>query len=167
MNLRSLIRKLVPTLGALAICSMVFAPLGCTKQLAQGGAYAPGITTSSTNSTGGIVLAFTPTTAPDYGFFVVDSAFSLAYTTLDTAFTIERDNRAFLWKLDPNIKHTLDSIRPDSVKWKNAYLDARKSYLLTATPAGLSAMQTALTQIQNAAAAAAAAIPKSTTIPAK
>lgn len=118
-----------------------------------GGAYAPDPTT---NAVTGVVTQI----ATDKPFFIVDGAFYLAYSIIDGAFTFERDNRATLWALSPEIKHALDKIRPDAVVARNSYIAARKGYIANPTPAGLSDLQFALAKIQQLQAAATAVIPK-------
>lgn len=140
----------------LVLCSLAMLPIaetGCNKStLEPGGAYSP----TSTNVVTGEVTA---TQAPDKEFFIADAAFYTAYSVIDAAFTFERDNRATLWQLDPNVKKTLDKIRPQAVTGKNTYLDARKAYLANPTPAGLSTLQTALGRLQQLQSAVSAVIP--------
>lgn len=126
--------------GILTLASLLLVS-GCASKLQEGGAYAPDPTT---NAVTGIVT----TIAADKPFFVVDSAFYLAYSAVDAAFTFERDNRATLWKLSPQIKHDLDAIRPDAVLARNAYMAARKSYIANPTPAGLDTLSTVLAKVQ-------------------
>jgi hypothetical protein len=97
---------------------------------------------------------------PDKPFLIVDGAFDLAYTAVDATFKWEQDNRAKLWKLSPDIKHTLDKIRPDALKAKNQYLAARAVYKKNPTPAGLSDLQLILATVQKISASASAVIPK-------
>lgn len=123
---------------------------GCHKTLEAGGAYSP----STTNAATGAV-----TTSPDIAFFTLDSAFWAAYSTIDTVFSIERDNRELLWKVSPAIKHTLDSLRPTAVEVKNGYLKARANYIANPTPAGLTGIQAILAKLQELGAAVTAALP--------
>lgn len=120
---------------------------GCKTQLETGGAYAP------TNSVGQVVQA------PDVAFFQVDSAFDLAMSLANSVFNIERDNRAFLESINPNIKHSLDAIRPNAKLAAAEYATARKAYKATPTPAGLTALETALAKIKQVNAAAQAVLP--------
>ena len=96
---------------------------------------------------------------PDMAFFVADSAFDTAYATLDGAFKFERENRAFLWKLSPAIKQTLDKIRPTAWEVVQRYSVARKVYMLNPVPANLTALQTELGNMQRLTATALAALP--------
>src|SRR5690349_4555794 len=106
--------------GSLAIC--------CTKSTLQpGGAYNP----VSTNSAG------VTTPAPDMGLFVADSAYQVAWNTLDAAFTTERNNRQMLWTISPQIKKTLDGIRPQASQFNDDYLRARAAYIANPVPTNL------------------------------
>jgi hypothetical protein len=73
-------------------------------------------------------------------------------------FRFERDNRDNLWKLSPDIKHTLDKIRPDAAQAVQTYAAARKAYIANPTPTGLSMLNTILAKVQQVSAAAAAAV---------
>lgn len=130
---------------------------GCKASLESGGAYAP-----ATTNAAGVV---TPTQAPDLAFYNVDAAYALSYSTVDAAFTFEKNNRAMLWKISPQIKHALDSIRPQAAQANISYLRARASYLANPIPAGLTQLQTLLAQISNLATAAQAATAVPTTTP--
>jgi hypothetical protein len=116
--------------------------VGCKATLEPGGPYAP---------TG---------QQADMPFYVVDGAFNLAYTTVDATFKWEKDNRAALWKLSPDIKKTLDTIRPEASKVVKQYATARSAYLKNPTPEGLSDLQFALATIRKVADVALATIPK-------
>jgi hypothetical protein len=126
---------------------------GCVHRLEPGGAYAP----TSTNVLTGAV---TPTQAADYPFFVTDTAFDFAFTAFTAASNAEINNRAFLFSVAPQIKHTLDKIRPQAWDAVKRYILARGVYLEHPTPAGLSELQTILTEVQNVSVAAQAALPK-------
>jgi hypothetical protein len=134
---------IVPMLLLVAVLGLA----GCKGTLEQGGAYAP-------IGTNGVV-----TIAPDYAFYVVDSGFDLAYSTVDGAFKFEADNRMLLWSISPNIKHTLDQLRPQAVTIRNEYAAARAAYMANPTPAGLTTLQAALAKAQQIAAAAMAVLP--------
>lgn len=121
---------------------------GCKGTLQSGGAYAP------TDASG------QPTQAPDMAFFVADAAYQVAYNTIDAAFTFERNNRATLFKISPQIKHTLDDIRPNLVTANNDYLLAREAYKSNPTPANLSTLQTVLAKIQQLVPTVTAVLPK-------
>lgn len=124
---------------------------GCAHKLELGGAYRP----ATTNAAGIVVDASTP----DYAFFSVDLAFSTAYSAVDAVFKFERDNRVALWKVSPNIKHTLDNLRPKVWDVVRRYARARKAYLSNPLPAGLTTLQTVLGEIQKLAGAAARVVP--------
>jgi hypothetical protein len=135
------------------LCVAVGASLGftaCKGTLQQGGAYSP-ITVSADGVTN---------SAPDMPLFLADSAYQLAYNTVNAAFTTEYNNRDLLFKVSPTIKHTLDNIRPDAVKANADYLKARQVYIANPTPQNLSGVQAVLAKIQQLATAAQAALPK-------
>ena len=145
----------------LAIASFLIATIpmtGCkTNRLEPGGAYAPAtpvVTDGATN--------WVATVAPDPVFYSTDVAFDFAYTIVDTAFTFEKNNRALLWSLSPEIKGTLDKLRPQAAAVVSAYTNARRNYILHPTPAGLGQLQTLLTQLQNISSAAQVALPPKT-----
>jgi hypothetical protein len=141
----------------LALASVFLCGTACHKTtLEQGGAYAPGSwTTNADNST-----TFTASAAADPIFYQVDAAFNLAYSAIDGVFNFERDNRAYLWSVSHNIKHVLDDIRPKALDASQRFLKARRIYLSNPTPAGLSNLQTILTEIQSLSTAATAVVPK-------
>lgn len=136
-----------------SLLAMPLAQSGCKSSLQSGGAYAPDPTT---NAVTGVVTQI----ASDKPFFIVDGAFYLAYSAVDAAFTFERDNRATLWALSPEIKHALDRIRPQAVIARNEYIAARKAYIANPTPSGLDTLNTILAKIQQLQATATAVIPK-------
>jgi hypothetical protein len=150
-------------IGILTLVLVLLGPLltapaltGCkSSKLEPGGAYSP----VTTNADG--TLNFTQ--APDLALFEVDSAFDLAYTATDAVFNIERSNRQMLWGISPQIKHTLDQIRPQAVDAKKRYALARAAYLANPVPANLDALNTVLATMKNLSAAAAAALPASST----
>jgi len=131
---------------------------GCKGSLAPGGAYSPGLTTLTTNADSTITTNFVATAAPDFAFYVADSAFSIAHSTADGVFNFERNNRAALWKISPKIKLTLDSIRPSADQAVHEYAVARTAYLASPTPAGLTTLQTALAKTQAITTSATTAI---------
>lgn len=128
--------------AAFAMAMVAALPIGCASKLESGGAYAP------------------PGQAPDKSFYAIDASFDLAYSVVDAAFTFERNNRQWLWKVSPDIKHLMDQIRPQAADGVAAYARARREYLRTPTPAGLTALQTALDQMRRLSSAAQAALPK-------
>ena len=121
--------------------------LGCKATLESGGAYAP-------LDTNGVAQV-----QPDLQFYQIDAAYDLSYSVIDAAFRFERDNRNYLWQISPEIKHTLDSIRPQAAQANIEYLTARAQYMRTPLPTGLTTLQTILAKIQQIAQAAQAALP--------
>jgi hypothetical protein len=97
---------------------------------------------------------------PDMAFFAADGAYQVAYNTVDAVFTFEQKNRAYLWSISPQIKKTLDSIRPQAVKANQEYLIARTTYMSNPTPAGLTGVQQVLAKMQQLVATAISVIPK-------
>lgn len=136
------VESLIASLTIFLIVSLAAPLMGCKATLQQGGAY---------NLTG---------SAPDMPLFVADTAYQLAYNTIDAVFTTERNNRTFLWSLSPKIKQSLDSVRPQAVAADQDYLKARAAYIANPTPANLSGVQAVLAKIQQLAVAAQAALPK-------
>lgn len=135
-------------LFALQLVVLSFLLLACKSTLQPGGAYAP------VDAQGNALVA------PDMSLFVVDSAYQLAYQATDTVFTAEKNNRDLLWKVSPNIKHTLDIIRPQAVKANADYLAARAVYLANPTPANLTGLKAILAKVQQLAITAQSALPK-------
>jgi hypothetical protein len=141
--------------------------MGCKASLQSGGAYAPAAATVSTNATNGAVSTnLVATAAPDLAFYNVDDTFWLGYSAFLTASRLEMDNRAALWAISPKIKETLDDIRPQAWQAVKTYMAARAVYKANPTPAGLPALQTALSQLQTLVSAAQAAIATATANPA-
>lgn len=141
---------------ALALMPFLLLPSGCKSgKLETGGAYAPGVEVVTDGRTNVVATA-----APDRSLFVIDSAFELAYSAVDTAFSIEKTNRQLLWSISPDIKHTLDRIRPQAAEAVRTYTRAREQYLQNPIPANLSLLETTLRQLQNLASAAQMALPK-------
>lgn len=140
----------------LSALALSLGSIGCkTGQLETGGAYAPGVEVVADGRTNVVATA-----APDRALFVIDSAFELAYSAVDTAFSLEKTNRQLLWSISPDIKHTLDRIRPQAADAVRTYTRAREQYLQNPTPANLSLLETTLRQLQNLASAAQMALPK-------
>lgn len=132
--------------------------LGCSSQnarLEQGGSYAPATFLTDTNG----AQVTLPTQAPDIGFYQVDSAFNLAYGTVQGAFKFERDNRAMLWKVSPKIKKALDPFRPQVWDAVVRYTKARAAYMAMPTPADLGGLQAILSEVQALTSAVVAALP--------
>lgn len=124
----------------LAVSLSIFST-ACKSTLAPGGAYAP------------------PDQSPDMAFYTIDASYDLAYSSLDAAFKFERDNRIMLWKVSPDIKHTLDKIRPQAVTINGQYLSARAVYMANPVPSGMNGLQAILSKIQQLAATATSALP--------
>lgn len=144
----------VMALGVVMLLAVL--PAGCQNgRLEQGGAYAPATTTVDSNG----VATVTATAAPDLAFYQVDAAFDLAVSAVDFVFKFERENRAYLWGLDHNIKKTLDSIRPDAQDAKVKYALARDAYAKNPTPAGLNTLQAVLAKTQQIVSAVNAVLP--------
>lgn len=137
-------------IGQIAVLALLaVGVIGCAmKKLEAGGAYAP------------VAADGTTQVAPDLGFYAVDSAFDIAYSAIDGAFKFERDNRALLWKVSPQIKHTLDQIRPQAWEAAQRYAAARKVYMANPVAANLSTLQEVLARVQAVSQAALAALPK-------
>lgn len=178
VGVREIIDQLKPDTkaGAATVASMValclFVPVfsGCNGKLANGGAYAPGTTELSTNAATGVIATnFIPSQAPDYPFAQTEIAFDFAYSTINAVFDFEENNRAMLWSISPQIKKTLDSIRPQAVQARNDYIKARIAYMANPEPVNLSTLQDVLTRVKDIATAVQAAIPPSvsTTTPPK
>lgn len=140
-------KRLLLTLSMLATLMV-----GCgTPKLEVGGAY----NKVTTNEVTGEVT----TQVPDRVFYVVDAAFELTYSAVNTVFEYERKNRKALWSLSPDIKHGLDAVRPDADRAALTYFLARRSYKSNPTPEGLDALTTALHEIQRVATAVEATLP--------
>jgi len=162
VNLRQKIARFIQ--ASVLIFAVAIAPIalslwtGCKSTLAPGGAYAPGSFVVTTDPSGASVTNFVPSAAADKAFFVVDSAYDIAYSAIDAVFTFERENRLALWNLSPDIKHTLDKIRPQAWDANVRYARARQQYISNPVPAGLSTLQSTLAELQNLAASVQAAI---------
>lgn len=137
------------SLSAILSASLFFF-VGCSSaRLESGGAYAP------IDSTTGA-----PTQAADMPLYQIDVAYGLAYSAIDFAFRFEHDNRAMLWKISPQIKRTLDVIRPQAAAANLLFAKARAEYLANPIPANLTFIQEALARVQQISAAATAVLPK-------
>lgn len=105
---------------------------GCsTERLEIGGSYAQ------------------PGQTPDLILFQTDSAFDLAFTATQATFKFERDNREMLWKVSPDIKHSLDAARPTAFQCGQEYQRARAAYLLSPTPEGMDTLKTVLSKMSS------------------
>lgn len=89
----------------------------------------------------GGAYSHTETSAAMPELYVADATFDLAYSALDGVFKFERDNRQTLWKISPEIKHTLDKLRKEAGQLVKDYAIARAAYLASPTPAGATELQ--------------------------
>lgn len=125
---------------------------GCKSQrLEPGGAYAP------TNSVGEVVYN-------DINLAILDASHKLAYDSLTTMFRFERDNRAALRSISPQIKRSIDKVRVQATEADVRWVMARNLYRQNPTPAGLSSMQTILLEIQRSATVAQSQLTNSPTL---
>lgn len=148
---------LVPMLGCLTLIATLTA---CSSpKLELGGAYAPAATNVTAGADGVLTTNVVSTVAPDIAFFTVDSAFLLAHSAIDAVFTIEKTNRQLLWQVSPDIKHTIDAIRPKAVEIVKQYAIARAVYKAHPTPAGLTTLEEILARANQVSAALQAVIP--------
>lgn len=130
----------------LTLSILAFTP-GCkTSRLETGGAYAP------------------TEEASDPAFYAVDSAYALAFASINAAFEIERNNRLFLWNLSPDIKHTLDRIRPKAVEADRDYLELREQYKALPSANILQALKLILAKVQEMANESQTALPQTINI---
>lgn len=113
-----------------------------SKRLEPGGAYAPAGQQA------------------DMQFYAVDAAYDLAYYTIEAVFTFEMNNEVALWKLSPDIKHTLDKIRPQAWAANLEYHKARDAYMKNPVPANLSTLQAVVAKLQQLAVTASAVVPQ-------
>lgn len=119
--------------------------------LEQGGAYAP---LPVTNIDGTVTQQ-----GSAYELFVIDQSFQLAHTAVATVFQFERDNRALLWQVSPEIKHSLDRIRPQVVDAETRFAVGRKAYIAAPVPQNLTTLQGILTELQRLSLTAQAVVP--------
>ncbi|MDE2100124.1 MAG: hypothetical protein KGL39_22910 [Patescibacteria group bacterium] len=129
---------------------------GCQTHLAPGGAYAPGYFTVQTNADGSTGTKFTATAQADIAFYYADASYNTAFAIVDGAFKWEQQNRAALWKLNPNIKHTLDKLRPTAWDIHVRWAKARQAYLQNPIAANLTSYELIVAEIQKVAATAQA-----------
>jgi hypothetical protein len=113
----------------------------CKTTLEPGGAYAPLVGTNVQS---------------DVTFYAIESAFEVAYKSIDFVFKFEFDNRDLLFKVSPEIKRSLDAIRPKAVQIRDDYMLARIVYRANSTPANLDALQQVLQKLQQLLATAEA-----------
>jgi hypothetical protein len=118
-------------IGSLTACK--------TPSLEIGGVYAP------TNQVGAVIYN-------DLGLALADASYQFAYTSILAPLKFERDNRAVIFAANPqvglSVKRAMDKLREQvwavDVRWAMA----RKAYRASPTPAGLTALQSILTEIQ-------------------
>lgn len=113
--------------------------VGCgTARLEPGGVYAP------TNAVGQIIYNELP-------LAVADASYKLAFQSILLPMKFERDNRAALHVLNPNlgwaVKTKMDSLRLQVQDVDKRWAVARAAYKANPTPAGMSTLQTALAEI--------------------
>lgn len=125
----------------LSILTVALLLTGCAHRLEPGGAYYP------------------PGQQADFALYAADAAYDLAYSTLDTVFKVERDNRAALFAISPNIKHALDDLRLRAWGVNVRWAHARQAYLANPVPSNLTALQEVLAHAQQLAVTAQAVIP--------
>lgn len=134
--------KVVPLLFLLVL-PVAMLGAGChTPKLEPGGVYAP------TNSTGVVYN--------DLGLALADASYKFAYESVTALLRFERDNRAAIWEVTPEVKRALDRVRPEVVAIDRRWALARAAYRANPTPAGLGTLQTILSEIQRVAGAAQA-----------
>jgi hypothetical protein len=151
----------LPPLAVFALLGLGVSLLFCScakdsHRLELGGAYAPATPMVTTNNVGDVATNMVPVRPADFKLYAADASFDLAYSSLDTAFKIERDNRALLWKVSPDIKHSLDAIRPKAVEAVKAYSLARTVYIANPVPDNENVLNTAIASIKTLADAALA-----------
>ena len=132
---------------------------GCSStSLAPGGAYAPASSSVTTNADGSLATNTVATAAPDLQLYQADLAYKTAYDAVDSALQLELSNRASIALIAPGVKPALDKIRPTVWQVDQEWALARAAYTASPTPAGLTALQTIVGQIQQLLSAAQAAI---------
>jgi len=73
----------------------------------------------------------------------------VAYTTFTSISDYEQANRAALWRISPDIKHTLDLYRPQATEVFYRWGPARQAYLQNQLPANFDTLKGLVSQIQN------------------
>ena len=137
---------------SLLLCAPFLIGATCKEaRLEPGGAYAPIVTNAAT----GVV-----STNSDLAFYQIEASYAAAYAAIDGLFKFEADNEKALWAISPNIKLTLDKIRPDAWEANKSYHKARKAYLAVPVPANLTVLQQVLARMNQLLAAATAVMPK-------
>lgn len=124
----------------LLIIPLLASLVGCkTPDLEFGGAYNPSITNEV-----GEVLAVA---APESALFIADSSYKFAYETIFAVMKFERDNRAEIQKLSPQVKVELDKLRPKIVEIDRRWALARLAYKVNPTPNELSTLKRIVAEI--------------------
>jgi hypothetical protein len=125
---------------------------GCkSPSLEAGGPY----TYTQTNHVGTNVVI---TAVSDLQLYQADVSFQTAYKAAIAVCNFELQNRDYLWKISPNIKHTIDKIRPQIWRAQVDYTTARTAYIANPTPAGLSGVDAVVAKIQQLLVATTSAI---------
>lgn len=135
-NIRQVIQSFAFIALMLATWAATSTLTGCkTPKLEPGGVY------TSTNATGQVIYN-------DVGLALADASYKFAYETALDVMRFERDNRAAIWAISPEIKKNLDAARPTVVDINKRWAEARKMYKANPTPAGLDAIQTILAEMR-------------------
>lgn len=133
---RGAIGALLISVLAVGLMSLALLFSGCkTAKLEAGGVYAP------TNAVGQVV-------ANDVGLALADASYKLAYDTALAVFRFERNHRAEIYRLSPQVKTELDKLRPQVVAIDRRWALARQAYKANPTPSGLTTLQTILAEAQ-------------------
>ena len=149
---------LMLTFAALAVLAIpLLTVTGCKNgpNLESGGAY----NQFSTNADG------TVTAKKDTPLYVADQSFEVAYNTLNAAFTIEQNNADFFWKISPQIKKSLDKVRPGAWEAVKSYVAARDAYIKNPVPANLDGLNAVIARMQQFVYVANAALGQVTAAP--
>lgn len=133
-----------------------FGLVGCgTHPLEAGGAYNPATFTTNADAT----VTTNLTAAPDMTLYTADAAFDFANTAILSAMQFERENRALLFSISPDVKHKLDAFRVQYVELVKQWAVARKAYIANPVPANANTMTAVLAKIKAINAAVSTAIP--------
>lgn len=129
-----------PPVLPLLLCLLPALLLGCkSPSLEPGGVYAP------KDELGRVVYS-------DIGLALADASYKFAYETVLSPLKFEKDNRAQIMALDPQIglkvKQALDKVRVEVWEVDVRWAKARNMYRANPTPVGLSNLQTILLELQ-------------------